>query len=157
MKETRTLVLNSQTATNRIGSNTRNYQYNVNWTTILPKPENINQKYLVRFSFITPSTKSFGEVFTVSIDFGGSNMYDQTNNKSTFMGCVYPVMNTTTSTAGTNTVFYYSKATTIDNIPVTIEYPNNSMITVTLLNLNASFPANYFTNNYVMTLEFTPV
>ena len=152
MKETRTLVLNSQTATNRIGSNTRNYQYNVNWTTILPKPENINQKYLVRFSFITPATNSFGEVFTVSIDFGGSNMYDQTNNKSTFMGCVYPVMNTTTSTAGTNTVFYYAKATTIDNIPVTVEYPTNSMITVTLMYLNATYPTNYFTNNYILTL-----
>ena len=157
MKETYNLVLNSQTTTNRIGTVTRSYQYMVNWSAVLPKPENINQKYSVRFSFITPSSGSFGEVFTLSIDFGGSNVYDQTNSRSTFLGCVYPVSNQTAATSGTNTVFYYGKATTIDNIPVTVEYPNNNIITVSILNANASYPNIYFTNNYILNLEFTPI
>ena len=157
MKETRTLVIHSQNATNRSGSNTRNYQYYINWSSVLPSPENINQKYHVRFAFITPATTSFGEVFTLSIDFGGSNTYDQTGSKSTVLGNVFPIQNNSATTSGTNTVFYYSKATMNDNIPITMEYPNNNFITVSLVNLNTSFPTNYFTNNYMLTLEFTPI
>jgi len=81
-KENYSLVLSSQTTTNRIGTNKRNYQYYINWNSILPKPENINQKYLVKFTFKGLVQGSFAEVYTLNIDFGGSNMYDQSNSKS---------------------------------------------------------------------------
>ena len=157
MKETYNLVLNSQITTNRIGTLTRSYQYMINWSSVLPKPHDISQKYSVRFSFITPSSGSFGEVFLLSIDFNGSNLCDQTNSRNNYLGYVFPVMNPSATTSGSNTVFYYSKASIIDNLPITIEYPNNNIITVSLVNSNSSYPTNYFTNNYILNLEFTPL
>ncbi len=58
MKENFTLVLSSQNATNRTGSLRKNYQYYVNWDTVLNKTYNINKKYLVRFSFISVAQAS---------------------------------------------------------------------------------------------------
>ena len=157
MKETYNLILNSHSSVNRSGSNKRSYQYFVNWNAVLPKPYDITQKFHVRFSFMTPSVGSFGEVWLLSIDFGGSNTYDQLNSRSSYLGHVYPVTNTGATTSGTNSVFYYSKATPIDNLPICIEYPNNNNITVSLVNLNANYPAIYFNNDYILNLEFTPI
>jgi hypothetical protein len=146
-KETYTLYLNSQTATNRIGTTKSKYQYYINWNTILPTPENINQKYLVRFTFTTLSTGSVGDIYTISIDFGGSNMYDQTNNKTNFLGFAYPIGNN-----GTN---YYLQSKYPDNVPVTVEYPNNSLITVSINPLNTA-GGGYAIESFLV-LEFTPI
>ena len=158
MKENYTLLLRIQIATNRIsGASQINYQYNVNWSTILPKPDNVNQKYLVRFNFMTLAQSSATtELYQIFIDFGGSNMYDQTNNKSTCIGYVYPMVNYSSSVTGTNTAFGYTVARATDNVPVTIEYPNNSMITVTVTNTNTAGGAA-LGKDYIMTLEFTSI
>ena len=55
MKENYTLYINSANSANRIGTTKYNYQYYVNWNSFLPKPENINQKFLVRFTFTNNS------------------------------------------------------------------------------------------------------
>ena len=158
MKENHTLLLRSQIATNRIsGASQINYQYNVNWSTILPRPDNINQKYLVRFNFMTLAQSSATtELYQIFIDFGGSNMYDQTNNKSTCIGYVYPMVTSSSNVSGTSTAYGYTVARATDNVPVTIEYPNNSMITVTVTNTNTAGGAT-LGKDYIMTLEFTPV
>jgi len=155
MKETFCLALNSAITTNRLGSNKYNYQYNINWSAILPKSENISQKYLVKFSFMClaqiPLTT---EIYQVLIDFGGANMYEQTNSKSTYLGFVYPYVTQGASTTGTNTAYGYYIASASDNMPVCIEYPNNSIITVNLVNLAGGAA---FSKDYILTLEFTQI
>ena len=148
MKETYTLVLDTQNSTNRLGSNNYSRQYNVNWSAILPKPENISQKYQLRFTLTSLSTASLGDIFSVSIDFGGSNVYQQSNSKGTFLGLVYPI--------GNNGTYYYFQSKACDNLPVTVEYPNNSLITVSI-NSIVSGSANTFGVHSVLVLEFTPI
>ena len=156
MKETYTLAINSSISTNRLGSNKYNYQYNINWSAILPKPENISQKYLVKFSFIClAQVSATTEIYQLFIDFGGSNMYDTTNSKTTYLGYLYPMTNSGATTSGTNSVYGYIVAKASDNVPVCIEYPNNSLITVNLSNLNTSGAS--FSKDYILTLEFTPI
>ena len=148
MKENYTLVLDTQNSTNRLGSNNYNRQYLINWSAILPKSENISQKYLVRFTCTSLSTASLADIYSVSIDFGGSNVFQQSNSKGTFLGLIYPVGNN-----GTN-YYFQSKAT--DNLPITIEYPNNSLITVSISSV-VSGSANLFSINSVLVLEFVPI
>ena len=147
-KETYTLVLNSQNATNRIGTVKNKYQYYVNWSSFLPKPENINQKYSVKFTCTTLSTASIPDIFSLNIDFGGSNCYDQSNSKSTFMGLMYPI--------GNNGTYYYIQSKYSDNGAVTIEYPNNNMITIGLNSIVNGSANTWATESYIV-LEFTPI
>jgi hypothetical protein len=147
MKETYTLLLNSQNTANRFGSNIRNYQYYVNWSSFLPKPENINQKYLVKFSMFGLAQASFAECYSINIDFGGSNMYDNSNSKTSFLGVTYPYYSGT---------FAYLKSRLNDNPAVTIEYPNNSLITVNIVNINTGSGVT-LNVHYMLTLEFTPI
>jgi len=57
---------------------------------VFSKADNINQKYLVKFKFVGYIQGSFGEIYNLHIDFGGLNMYDQPNSKSTFFGIMSP-------------------------------------------------------------------
>ena len=157
MKENYTLLLNSQNATNRIGTTKKQLQYYVNWNAILPKPQNISQKYLLKFSFISVAQASLiAEVYSLNIDFGGANMYEQTNNKTTYLGYLYPMANYSSGVTGTYTTYSYSIAKSTDNVPVCVEYPNNSIITVNLVNINNA-SGTTFTNEYYLTLEFTSI
>ena len=157
MKETYTLLISSQNTVNRIGTTKRNHQYNINWNSVLPHPENINQKFLVKFSFLsTPQASLIAEVYSLNIDFGGSNMYDQSPSRNTYLGYLYPLANVSSGAAGTYTTYAYSMAKASDNIPVTIEYPNNNLITVNIVNVNNA-SGTTFTNEYILTLEFTPI
>ena len=156
-KESYNLILNSYVSTNRIGTNKRNYQYMVNWNSILPKPYEINQKFELRFSFITPAVSTIGEVFNLYVDFGGSNVYDQVNSKSNYLGFCLPYSNQTSSASGTNVAYFYTKAFLNENLPIVVEYPQNNIITVSLVNLNGNYPNIYFTNDYLLNLQFTPI
>ena len=148
MKKNYLLNINSQTTTNRLGTNKYAYQYYINWSAVLPNPENINQKYLVRYIFTNSTNTSLvGDIYSLNIDFGGSNMYNQLNSRSTFLGYIYPVATSTN---------YYLRGDITNNLPVTIEYPNNSLITVNIVNINSG-SANTFAIDYNLTLEFTPI
>ena len=148
MKKNYLLNINSQTTTNRLGTNKYAYQYYINWSAVLSNPENLNQKYLVRYIFTnSTNTALVGDIYSLNIDFGGSNMYNQLNSRSTFLGYIYPVA---TSTNG------YLQCDINNNLPVTIEYPNNSLITVNIVNINSG-SANTFVIDYNLTLEFTPI
>ena len=160
MKENYTLYLSSQNTTNRTGTTKKSLQYYINWHAILPKAENINQKFLVKFKFVGYIQGSFGEIYNLQIDFGGSNMYDQSNSKSTYLGIMFPEDNATaialTSGTGGNVSYFYLVSDPNDNLPVTIEYPNNNLITVSINNINTG-SGTTFTNDYNLILEFVPI
>lgn len=156
MKETYCLLLSSQNATNRIGTTKNKLQFYVNWSAILPKPEDIRQKYSLKFVLSGISQGSFAEIYSVNVDLGGANIYDQTGNRMTYLGLAYPNENHTASTAGTDTVYFYLQSRTHDNLPVTVEYPNNNIITVNITNLNIGSGVTYG-GEYNLVLEFTPI
>ncbi len=155
-KENYVLLINSQNATNRIGTTKKQLQFYVNWNVILPKPTDINQKYKVRFNFSGINQPAYSDIWSINIDFGGSNVYQQDNNKCTYLGLSYPIGNQNATTAGTNSVNFFTKALLNDNPPITIEYPNNNLITVNILNINAG-SGTTFNVEYYLTLEFTPI
>ncbi len=150
MKETYTLLLSSQNATNKIGTTKRNLQYYINWSSILPKPENPSQKYSLKFVMTSLFTASgFNDIYSLNIDFGGSNVYEQTGSKSNYVGLVYP------SFVSTFNQYYYAMAKNNDNLPIVVEYPNNNIITVNLINITVS-SGTVYNYDYYLTLEFTP-
>ena len=159
-KENYTLYLSSQNSTNRFGTSKNKYQYYVNWNAILPKSENINQKFLVKFKFVGYIQGSFGEIYNLQTDFGGSNMYDQLSSKSTYLGIMFPEDNATASNlvsgTGGNQTYFYLVSNPNDNLPVTIEYPNNNIITVSINNINTS-SGTTFNNDYNLIIEFAPI
>ena len=83
-------------------------------------------------------------------------MYDTTTSKTTYLGYLYPMVNAGAATTGTNSVYGYITAKASDNVPVCIEYPNNSLITVNIVNINTASPTVY-NYEYYLTLEFTPI
>ena len=160
-KESYNLILQSQITTNRIGTNKRNYQYMVNWSAVLPNPRKINQKYSVKFTFVTPVQASFAEMYYLNIDFGGSNVYSQTNSKINYLGNIIPTNNLTNAVAQatgstTQTSYFYAITRIDDNPGVTIEYPNNNIITVDIVNANLS-SGTTFPYEYILNLQFTPI
>lgn len=156
MKENYTLFINSQNTTNRIGTNKYNYQYYVNWNAIIPS-ELKNHKFLVKFTFMSyVQTSNIANVFTLNINFGGANSYDILPSKSNYLGFVFPYTNYSASASGTNSVSSYSHAKYSDNAPITIDYPDNNIITVNLVNINSGTGTN-FSFDYILTLEFTPI
>ena len=59
-------------------------------------------------------------------------MYDQSSSKSTYLGIMFPEDNATaislTSGTGGNQTYFYLVSNPNDNLPVTIEYPNNTLL-----------------------------
>jgi len=86
-------------------------------------------------------------------------MYDQSNSKSSYLSIMFPEDNATaialTSGTGGNQTYFYLVSQPNDNLPVTIEYPNNNLITVSINNINTS-SGTTFTNDYNLILEFVP-
>ena len=157
-KETYNLVLNSQISTNRIGSNKRNYQYYVNWNAILP---NKYKRFLVNFSFITLVQSSFAEMYILYLDFNGTNVYSQSNSRNNYAGNLLPTNNLTNAVAqatGTTiqTSYFYIMTRLNDNPNFTIQYPNNNLITVDIVNANSS-SGTTFNYEYILNIQFIPI
>jgi hypothetical protein len=147
MKQYYTLVLNSTNSSNRTGT-APTYSYNINWDAIFP--QNLrDKKFAVSFVFSSlVVTTPFTEVYTVNINFGTTNVYNQTPSQSAFLGVLYSYM--------TNATAYFAMANINDNSPVTICYPTNRIITVSIGNANlASSTVNI--TDYILTLQFTPL
>ena len=150
-KENYTLLISSQNATNRLGANKRNLQYYINWSAILPKPEDPGQKYQLKFVMTSLFTAAgFNEIYSLNIDFGGANVFEQTGSKSNFVGLVYP------SFVSTFNQYYYAMSKNNDNLPIIVEYPNNSLITINLVNSTVG-SGTVYNYEYLLTLQFTPI
>ena len=88
IKESYTLVLNSTNATNRTGT-APNFTYLVNWETILEK----QCSYSISFSFhSTVVASAFTELYTLSINFGSSNVYSQSASPFNQLGFLHHTM-----------------------------------------------------------------
>jgi hypothetical protein len=148
MKENFTLVLNSTAiTTNKTGNNTNlGYTYNVNWENILPDR---NTKYKVNFTFFSMSKSGFTDVYSLYINFGTADVYDNNSSRTTFLGDIHPYSLTTT--------VFYAVANLNDNQDITISYPSNRFITVSLININSGQPTVYLSSEYILTLSFTPI
>ena len=151
MSENYSLIINSQNATNRLTTSTplNSNQYYINWSSVLPKRY---QMYNVSFTLKSVNiTTSLTVNALVGINFGQTNLYDQSNNPSTTLGICYPVAVQQTST----TWNYFYNSTLNDNTPVTISYPSNSIITVNFTNFDLTTPV--VMQHYILQLQFTPL
>jgi hypothetical protein len=149
--ESFSLILNSQNAANRDNSSgaIASYKYYINWDAVLPTR---NQTYNVSFTLKSVNT---GNQLTanalVSINFGQTNIMDQSNNQVSILGICYPVV----VQQAANAWNYYYNSTLNDNTPITISYPSNSIITVTFTNFDLA--TAFVMYHYVLQLIFTPV
>jgi len=147
MKQYYTLFLNSTNSTNRTGTAPQ-FTYNINWDSILPR-DLINKKFEVSFNFSSlVVAAAFTEIYTINVNFGTTNVYNQTPSQSGFLGFLYPYM--------TSANAYFAMANVSDNSSVVVSYPSNRSITVTIGNANlASATVNI--TDYILTLQFTPI
>lgn len=149
MSDTYTLFLNSQNTTGIVNSaNLNAYQYYINWAPILQKRwQTFNLSFTLKsVSNATPQTANA----LVSINFGQSNACQNGGGTSNVIGYCYPVAY---QTAG-NAWQYYYNCNAGDNLPITISYPTNNIITVTFQNFDLTTP--FVMLHYVLELTFTP-
>jgi hypothetical protein len=149
--ESYSLIINSQNATNRDNSsgNINSYKYYINWDSVLPKKYSTFNVGFTLKSINTATNITVNAL--VNINFGQSNMSDQTNNPSQSLGIAYPVVVQQTAVAWN----YYYNSTLNDNQPVTISYPVNQFITVSFTNFDLTTALTMY--HYVLQLTFTPV
>jgi hypothetical protein len=149
--ENYTLLLNSQNAVNRDASsgNINSYYYYVNWDSVLPKHYS---KFEVSFRLksITQATAITNNVI-LSVNFGHTNMNDQTGCPTSILGVIYPVVNNLTSSNQTN---FYFNANKNDNFGITISYPTTNFIHVKFTDFDLADAVMY---NYVLQLNFVPI
>jgi hypothetical protein len=150
MSESYSLIINSQNTLNRDNSsgNINSYKYYINWDTVLPKKYSTFNVGFTLKSINTATNITVNAL--VNINFGQSNMFDQSNNQSTCLGIAYPVPVQQTA----NTWNYFYNSTLNDNQPVSISYPTNQIITVTFTNFDLTTALTMY--NYVLQLTFTP-
>ena len=149
MAESYKLFINTATPVNRVDS----YTFYVNWESFLPKQYS---QYQVNFSFQRNQVQilAFGDVMQISATIGSSNSNDQSGGGTSILGAY-------------NTSFYYNNYTadtaycshtgpTYTNTPTVINYPTNSYITLTCLNLTGS-NNTYISTTMLLFLTFTPI
>ena len=148
-KDTYTLILNSQNATNATSINGQTQiQYYINWDSVIPYHMNAekSQKYLLSFSLRTVgSVAALTENSFVEIIMGNTNSNEQSGT-SNIIGVISP---------HTNHQTHYYIALPYDNMPVQIEHPSTPIITVNFLNLDKVTAFNMI--HYVLVLTFEAV
>lgn len=149
--ESFSLILNSQNATNLDNSSGEiaSYKYYINWDSVLPTRR---QTYNVSFTLKSVNTNvQLTANGFIDINFGQTNIMDQSNNPVTKIGICYPVVIQQNAAAWN----YYYNSTIIDNTPVTISYPSNKLITVLFTDFNSATAFTMY--HYVLQLIFTPI
>lgn len=144
MKESYTLILNSLNATNRnIINGDTTIQYYVNWESVLPYILDEKQKYNLSFSLRTVSNVgALTESAFIEIIMGQTHSNEQSGT-SNIIGVISPhnVHN-----------HHYLLALPYDNMPVQIEYPSSSLVTINFLSLDKTTAFNMV--DYVLILTF---
>jgi hypothetical protein len=146
-REIYSLILNSENATNAININNQTQmQYYINWESVLPYTPNKKQTYKLSFSLRTaPNISALPNSGFVEILMGQTNSNEQ-NGTSNIIGVISPY---------TVHQSHYLIATPNDNMPVQVEYPSSSLITVNFLDFDKVTPFNMI--HYVLILTFEAV
>jgi hypothetical protein len=153
-RETYSLILNSQNATNLTNINGQTQiQYYINWDSVLPyqNKDTPRSTYIMTWTLKSVNTAtSLNQNAFVDIKFGQSNTFEQ-GSTSSKIGFIYP--NAVQQTGASWTYFY--QATAYDNLPTCISYPTSNLLTVTFQDFNS---ANAFAMiHYVLILNFQAV
>jgi hypothetical protein len=145
---THALVINSQNTSNRSGANVNSYTYYINWDSVLPRIDKDKaQTYNLIWTLKSVSTATvLSKNAIVSINFGRSNTFDQTNSQSSVIGYVFPQI------CGAN---YYFTSSTFDNIKTVLTYPSSNFITITFSDFLTS--TAFVMYDYVLILNFEPI
>ena len=147
--ESYSLILNSQNAINRDGTNINSYRYFINWSAVLPKKYgSFNVSFTLKSLNVTTNLTINA---LINIDFGQTNNFDQSNNQSKFIGIVTPVAVQQASAVWN----YHYISTLTENQPITISYPTNNFITVLFRNFDLTTAFTMY--HYVLQLTFTPI
>jgi hypothetical protein len=153
MRETYSLILNSQNATNLTNINGQTQiQYYVNWNTVLPYKNSTTPNYfLLTWNLKSVNTAGIlNQNAFVSINFGENNTCEQ-DGTSSKIGFIYPNQ---VQESGATWIYYY-QAGLYDNPATTIAYPKNNLITVNFTDFNSATAFNMI--HYVLTLNFEPI
>jgi hypothetical protein len=153
-RETYSLILNSQNATNLTTINGQTQiQYYINWNAVLPyqNKDTPRSSYVMSWTLKSVNTAtSLNQNAFVDIKFGQSNTCEQSSTSSK-IGFIYPNAVQQTSTTWT----YFYQATAYDNLPTTISYPSSNLLTVTFQDFNSANAFNMI--HYVLILSFEAV
>jgi len=142
-----------------------NYVFYVDWQSILPKK---HSKYKVNFSFKRDriQTGSVFGFFQVKVTLGSGNKTSQEDKGTDIIGIYtagtyasgstieYNVADTTTYNTKTSSTVAFHETNGKDNIPITINYPTNNNITVTVIDSTIN---TYLTSTLLLFLTFTPI
>ena len=144
MKESYTLILNSLNATNRnIINGDTTIQYYVNWASVLPYIVDEKQKYNLSFSLRTVSNVgALTESAFIEIIMGQTHSNEQSGT-SNIIGVISPLQIHNS---------HYLISLPNDNMPVQIEYPSSSLVTINFLSLDKTTAFNMV--DYVLILTF---
>jgi len=150
MTEKYSLILSSQNTNNIVDSTNKNkIQYLINWNSILPvqyKKFNVSFQLITKY-VATPTTVL--NISSVGVNFGSSNTKDQTSSTSTILGFLNQVSTYRGSVVGFQNVGFP------DNTTTTICYPTNSIITVSILDVDLT--QNTQITDYILKLHFEPI
>jgi len=144
MKESYTLILNSLNDSNKINiDNQTSIQYYINWSSVIPYNPDKKQKYKLSFSLRTePNLGDISQPGLLEIIMGQTHSYEQSGT-SNIIGCIHP---------SKIDVEYYYISLPNDNMPVQVEYPSSSLITVNFLDFDKVTAFNML--HYVLILTF---
>lgn len=149
-KKTYTVILNSTNATNKSGSSTTSYTYNIQWYKILPQE---HQKYDLSWIFRSQTTLTgISDTILVSVDFGTHTTFDQSWNQTNVLGAIIPKSYATNTS--TNPRYYYESNYT-DDCGCMAYYPQKNSITVNITKMDFSAVSNV--PDYILQLCFTVI
>jgi hypothetical protein len=148
--ESFTLLLQSANSSNRTGSSTSAYTYDVNWDAIIPSKYK-NRQFNVSFTFFSTPQATNQDITQISINYSGkTGLYNQSTSNTNIVGVAVPVVYTQ------GTEYSYLMADVNTNSSFSSGYPSSNYITVNLYEnatyLTAPNPAIY---DYSLFLKFT--
>lgn len=150
------LILNSSVATNQTDNTNgligpSDSTYYVDWITILG--DNKDRKFKVECSFKTVTSDSVLNLTSqVKVYIGSGDNYDQTQSQYSTITFAGP--KTLYSTTA-NAPLYYNESNYNSNNPITINYPDQDYLRVTIRQVNGTEPTNCL--HYMLRLRFTPI
>jgi hypothetical protein len=144
MPETFSVVFCSRNNNVVDATNLNAVKYTVAWNSILPTKY---KKFICQFVFKSENTATvLNSNGFVGMDFGRVNVFDGVQSVNNQFGVVYP--------ANVGTQYFYS-STNNDNNDITVQYPTNNNVTLTLKKFDGSALPNM--QHYCLIMNFVGI